>query len=128
MIGVIGLTDGTRKERMMRGEGVRGTCKRGREGSVGKVGSIAIYINIGPRSIDYINMMTFRYAYVFFSSSAAHRRSRQKYIDNKNLQTLIVYTYYLTSSYVSSSFRIVDPIVSSRMQKYFLSYIFYLMI
>jgi len=68
--------------------------------------------------------------YIFFvmrPPPPAARRPPQKCIDNKDLHTLTAYTYYLSSSYVSS----FPPHCRSRLLlacKNILSYIFYLMI
>jgi len=47
-------------------EGAGDAGRRGEGGGKAAVGYIAIYINIGPQSMDYINMMTFRCAFHIF--------------------------------------------------------------
>jgi len=41
------------------------TRRRGERRERSGKGDIAVYINVRPRSIDYVNMMTFRYVYFF---------------------------------------------------------------
>jgi len=55
------LTHGARGERGAWGVLVGAGGRRGEGGGKGPVGYIAVYVNIGPQSMDYINMiMIFR--------------------------------------------------------------------
>ena len=75
-----------------------------------KVLVLCVYINIGLRSMDYINIIwRFAMPSVFFTlpsivTAATVLRPFQKCIGNKGFHTLIAYTYYLSFSCVSSSY------------------------
>jgi len=63
---LVTLTHGARIERGARGVLVGARGRRGEGGGKAPVGYIAVYVNIGPWSMDYINMMMFRYAFHIF--------------------------------------------------------------
>jgi len=47
-------------------------AEKERQGA-GRFGAIVIYINIGPRSMDYVNIMMFRFAFRIFHSPKMHQ-------------------------------------------------------
>jgi len=91
---------------------------------------IAVYINIGFRSMEYINIicvMTFRNAFRIFHRRR-HTAPTLKCVSNKGIHLPHILTISLPLMFRLSSRVVTSVVSSSHTQKYFITHIFNLMI